>query len=186
MPTWFCHRDVFERVGGFESGRGVPEDLIFFYKHIDSGGRVQRVDETLLSYTYHPNAATFSVKAESIWHIRFNQLIKNVLCRKPWNSGFTIWNAGKQGRRFYRCLPDALKVNVRSFCDVDKKLIGTFYSYYDEARKREMGRKVPIVNFLDAEPPIVICFKLDLSQGSFEKNLQSLNLVEGKDYILFS
>ncbi len=63
MPTWFCHRSVFDRIfGGFdESGRGTPEDLIFFYRHLDAGGELIRADEILLIYRYHSNATTFSV-----------------------------------------------------------------------------------------------------------------------------
>jgi hypothetical protein len=53
---------MFYRVGGFdESGKGTPEDLIFFYRHLDLNGRVYRVDETLLTYRYHPLQTTFSV-----------------------------------------------------------------------------------------------------------------------------
>lgn len=64
MPTWFCHRKVFHRIpGGFdEGGRGVPEDLIFFYKHLDLGGQIERVDEVLLFYNYHKAATTFSIQ----------------------------------------------------------------------------------------------------------------------------
>lgn len=62
MPTWFCHRSVVDRVGGFsETGAGTPEDLIFFYRHLDMGGKVARVDKSLLLYFYHPSATTFSI-----------------------------------------------------------------------------------------------------------------------------
>ncbi|XP_033100312.1 UDP-GlcNAc:betaGal beta-1,3-N-acetylglucosaminyltransferase-like protein 1, partial [Anneissia japonica] len=38
MPTWFCSRKVFDNVGGFdESGKGTPEDLLFFIKHLELG-----------------------------------------------------------------------------------------------------------------------------------------------------
>jgi hypothetical protein len=38
MPTWFCSRIVYDRVpGGFrESTAGIPEDLVFFYDHLDA------------------------------------------------------------------------------------------------------------------------------------------------------
>lgn len=50
------------RVGGFdETGKGTPEDLIFFFRHLDLNGRVHRVDEVLLVYRYHPLQTTFSV-----------------------------------------------------------------------------------------------------------------------------
>uniref|UniRef100_A0A8C9P5M2 UDP-GlcNAc:betaGal beta-1,3-N-acetylglucosaminyltransferase like 1 n=1 Tax=Spermophilus dauricus TaxID=99837 RepID=A0A8C9P5M2_SPEDA len=62
MPTWFCSRAWFSHVGPFdEGGQGVPEDLLFFYQHLRKGGRVLRVDQTLLLYRYHPQAATLSV-----------------------------------------------------------------------------------------------------------------------------
>lgn len=120
MPTWFCHRSVYDRVGGFcESGKGTPEDLIFFYKHLDLGGTIVRANEVLLNYKYHLNATTFSVDKETIWQIRLHRLIETVLCKSPWNKTFSIWNAGKQGRKFYRYLPDYFKSRVVAFCDVD-------------------------------------------------------------------
>ncbi|TRY92139.1 hypothetical protein DNTS_031453 [Danionella cerebrum] len=62
MPTWFCSRRWFLRVGAFdERGKGVPEDLLFFYQSLRCGGGVVRVDECLLVYRYHPLAATHSV-----------------------------------------------------------------------------------------------------------------------------
>ncbi|KAK6638151.1 hypothetical protein RUM44_008579 [Polyplax serrata] len=62
MPTWFFSRTVFEKAGLFsESGKGTPEDLLFFYSHLESGGSVRRVEEVLVIYRYHPNCTTFSV-----------------------------------------------------------------------------------------------------------------------------
>lgn len=121
MPTWMCHRHIYERVeGGFsEEGAGCPEDLIFFYRHLDEGGKVMRVDECLLRYRYHTESTTFSIKAETIWNLRLQHLVTNRLQHSPWKEGFTIWNAGKQGRRFFRYLPIVQKRQVRAFCDVD-------------------------------------------------------------------
>ncbi|XP_077427563.1 queuosine-tRNA galactosyltransferase isoform X2 [Vanacampus margaritifer] len=63
MPTWFCSRDWFLTVGWFtEEGKGVPEDLIFFYESLRQGGLVTRVDRCLLAYRYHEKATTHSVK----------------------------------------------------------------------------------------------------------------------------
>lgn len=68
MPTWFCSRDWFLKVGPFdEGGKGVPEDLLFFYQSVRQGGGVGRVDQVLLLYRYHPTAATHSV-TESVPH----------------------------------------------------------------------------------------------------------------------
>jgi hypothetical protein len=63
QPTWLMPRAVFDRVGGYvEDGRGVPEDLIFFYKHIEMGGAICKVDQPLLIYRYHTTSACFAVK----------------------------------------------------------------------------------------------------------------------------
>ncbi|NWX85722.1 B3GNL protein, partial [Nothoprocta pentlandii] len=110
MPTWFCSREWFYHVGKFdEGGKGVPEDLLFFYKHIEKGGDVFRVDQCLLLYRYHPQAATHSVLEETIWNHRVRFLEDRVL--SCWTS-FTIWNAGKQGKKLYRSLSPANQKKV--------------------------------------------------------------------------
>uniref|UniRef100_A0A4X1V529 UDP-GlcNAc:betaGal beta-1,3-N-acetylglucosaminyltransferase like 1 n=1 Tax=Sus scrofa TaxID=9823 RepID=A0A4X1V529_PIG len=102
MPTWFCSRAWFSHVGPFdEGGRGVPEDLLFFYEHLRKGGGVVRVDRSLLMYRYHPAAATHAVLETTIWTLRVRFLEEQALPR--WAT-FTIWNAGRQGRRLYRSL----------------------------------------------------------------------------------
>lgn len=182
MPTWFCHRRVFDQVGGFsEEGAGTPEDLIFFFHHLRLGGKVLRHDEELLVYRYHPQATTFSIDEQTIWNLRMKELEARVLC--CWET-FTIWNAGKQGRKFYRSLSKEAQRKVVAFCDVDAKKVNSFYAY-EESPERPKP-KVPIVHFTEAHPPLVICMKLELTGGKFEENLASLQLEEGKDYHLFN
>lgn len=143
MPTWFCTRSVYDNVGGFdESGYGTPEDLIFFYKHLDLGGNVIRVDEELVIYTYHPDAATFSIKRELIWQIQLTRLQQHVL--PLWNT-FTVWNAGKWGRRFVRSLSPGNLKKVVAFCDVDKNKIGRLVELYCPF-KRKVITKLPVVD----------------------------------------
>ncbi|XP_041980827.1 UDP-GlcNAc:betaGal beta-1,3-N-acetylglucosaminyltransferase-like protein 1 [Aricia agestis] len=183
MPTWFCHRSVFEKIGGFdESGRGTPEDLIFFYAHIDIGGKLIRLNQELLIYTYHKNATTFSVTRNRIQEIQLNRLESVVLPRWKY---FTVWNAGKAGRRFVRMLSHKNKKKVTAFCDVDVNKIGRTIELYCHMERRVI-KKLPVLHFTEAKPPFVICVKLDMTNGDFEKNLESLNLTEGIDYILFS
>ncbi|KAK3859260.1 hypothetical protein Pcinc_034614 [Petrolisthes cinctipes] len=182
MPTWFCHCSVFERVGGFsEAGKGTPEDLIFFFNHVRHGGGVLRVDEELLVYRYHQQATTFSVHEDTIWALRIQEIENHVLC--SWDS-FTIWNAGKQGRKFYRSLSEANRRKVVAFCDVDVKKIGSFYTYEETTEKPKP--RVPIIHFKDTTPPLIICMKMGMTDGVFEENLASLNLKEGKDYHHFN
>ncbi|XP_069691183.1 queuosine-tRNA galactosyltransferase-like isoform X2 [Periplaneta americana] len=179
MPTWFCKRSVFDRIGGFsEEGKGTPEDLLFFYKHLDIKGRLWKVPECLLVYRYHPHATTFSIDENTIWSVRLERLQENVLI--SWTE-FTIWNAGKQGRRFYRSLQPKYQERVIAFCDVDVNKVGKTYT-----PPHQNKCMIPILHFTQMTPPVIICVKLDLTGGSFEENLKSLNLQEGRDYVLFS
>ena len=183
MPTWFCHKSVFESVGGFhEGGKGVPEDYLFFLKFLYSGGKLHRVDRPLLIYRHHPNATTLSVSEYTLWDIRIKEVEEKVLSK--WTN-FTIWNAGKQGRKFYRDISQSNREKVSCFCDVDSKKIskGVYVYELDTSSKKA---KVPIVHFKNAQKPFIICMKLGLTGGAFEANLSSLNLREGIDYVLFS
>ncbi|CAJ1053138.1 UDP-GlcNAc:betaGal beta-1%2C3-N-acetylglucosaminyltransferase-like protein 1 [Xyrichtys novacula] len=183
MPTWFCSRDWFLKVGPFnEGGKGIPEDLLFFYQSIRRGGGVARVDECLLVYRYHEKAATHSVTEETIWRLRVDFLQERVLSQ--WES-FTIWNAGKQGRKLYRCLNPINQKKVKAFCDVDENKIQKGYYTYEESKQRPKS-KIPILHYRDASAPFIICVKLDMTGGVLEENLNSLQLKEGRDYYHFN
>ncbi|XP_027481937.1 UDP-GlcNAc:betaGal beta-1,3-N-acetylglucosaminyltransferase-like protein 1 isoform X5 [Zalophus californianus] len=183
MPTWFCSRAWFSHVGPFdEGGQGVPEDLLFFYNHLRKGGGVVRVDQSLLLYRYHPDAATHSVLETTIWTHRVRFLEERVL---PHWAAFTIWNAGRQGRRLYRSLAAGTRRKVVAFCDVDENKIRKGFYCHEDSQERPKPR-VPILHFRAARPPFVICVKLDLTGGAFENNLRSLHLQEGRDFLHFS
>lgn len=183
MPTWFCHKSVYHKVGGFnESGQGTPEDLIFFYEHLDRGGELIKIDEDLVIYTYHEGATTVSIDRKTIWDIQIQRLERNVL---PQWQQFTIWNAGKCGRKLVRSLKLNNLRKIEAFCDVDPNKIGRVIELYNP-ETRSIIAKIPVIHFSKAKAPLLICVKLDLTNGEFEKNLKSLNLNEGTDYILFS
>ncbi|XP_077612082.1 queuosine-tRNA galactosyltransferase isoform X3 [Crocuta crocuta] len=189
MPTWFCSRAWFSHVGSFdEGGQGVPEDLLFFYDHLRKGGGVVRVDQCLLLYRYLPSAATHSVLESTIWTHRVHFLEERALPR--W-AAFTIWNAGRQGRRLYRSLTARAQRKVPpcpqvvAFCDVDENKIRKGFYCHEDSQERPKPR-IPILHFRAARPPFVICVKLDLTGGAFEDNLRSLHLQEGQDFLHFS
>ncbi|XP_068178122.1 queuosine-tRNA galactosyltransferase isoform X2 [Antennarius striatus] len=183
MPTWFCSRSWFLRLGLFdEGGKGIPEDLLFFYQIIREGWGMARVDKCLLVYRYHEKAATQSVTEETIWKLRVDFLQERVLSQ--WKS-FTIWNAGKLGRKLYRCLSPVNQKKVTAFCDVDEKKINKGFYTYEESQERPKP-KIPVLHYKAATAPFIICVKLDMTGGVLEENLNSLNLKEGKDYYHFN
>jgi len=142
MPTWFLSRAAFDNVeGGFlETGKGCPEDYVFFLEHVRRGGRVYRCDEILLTYRYHEGCETFSVDEKTIWDLRIEYFQEDVMSKWSHDEGeklersdegkqrqkdkpdvWTIWNAGKQGRKFYRSLSPENRRKIGFFCDVDPK-----------------------------------------------------------------
>ena len=92
-----------------------------------------------------------------IWDLRLARLEQHYL--EKWSDGFTIWNAGKQGRRLYRSLQEQYRSRVVSFCDVDVKKIRQGNYIYENSELRPKP-KVPIVHFTTAKPPFVICVKM--------------------------
>lgn len=182
QPTWFCERAVFDRAGPFSvAGKGTPEDLLFFYHHLELGGKLLKVERPLLLYRYHSDCESFNVNRWTIWEARVKAIVDHVICK--WEQ-FTIWNAGKEGRRFYRSLSHDDQQKVVAFCDVDVKKINKGFYIYEESDIIPKP-KVPIIHYREAHPPLLIYVKWDLTEGEFE-NLASLNLLEGKDYYLFS
>ena len=138
------------------------------------GGALHRVDEPLVLYRYHAAAASHAIPRRTILRHRVAALAEAVLSR--WGA-FSIWGAGRDGRDFFKALPPKLRGRVREFCDVDPDKVGTTYQYYEW--------EVPVVHFRDVRPPFITCVALDRTDGAFEANLASLNLIEGIDYYHF-
>lgn len=101
-----------------------------------------------------------------IWNLRLEELERKILVK--WKS-FTIWNAGKQGRKFYKSLSEESKNKVVAFCDVDSHKIGKKFHHYDSARRLNL-REVSIKHFRDAKPPFIICVKM-VNDTSSKRNI---------------
>ncbi|PWA14979.1 hypothetical protein CCH79_00014301 [Gambusia affinis] len=114
MPTWFCSRKLFMKVGLF-----------------DEGGK-------------------------TIWKLRVDFLQERVLSQ--WES-FTIWNAGKQGRKLYRSLSLISQKKVKAFCDVDENKIQKRFYTHEESKERPKPT-VPVLHYKEATGPFIICVKL--------------------------
>lgn len=93
---------------------------------------------------------------DTIWNIRLKRLEERILSN--WLQ-FTIWNAGKQGRKFYNSLSENNQLKVVGMCDVDVNKIGKFYEHYNSETKK-VNRKIPIVHFLEGVKPFIICVKM--------------------------
>ncbi len=97
--------------------------------------------------------------------------------RPEWQR-FTVWGYGNYGKKFVNRLGKEAASRVVAFCDVDPHKIGMKY-YITSCKKH-----VPIVHFLDAKPPLIICVASKRAVG-LEENIKKLNLREGVDYYHF-
>uniref|UniRef100_A0A1I7ULY0 Glyco_trans_2-like domain-containing protein n=1 Tax=Caenorhabditis tropicalis TaxID=1561998 RepID=A0A1I7ULY0_9PELO len=184
-PTWFISRALFEKVGGFRTDipNGFPEDLDFFYKCLSIPQcNFAKVPEDIVMYRYHPNCASHNVTEQTIWNFRLQRLKEHYI--KKWDK-FTIWSAGKQGKRFFKNLDEDEKTKVREFCDIDESKIGRgIHEEFDE-KERKVTHKVPIVNIENAKPPLVVCVKLDLTHGDLERIIERKGWKEHVDLVYF-
>eukprot|EP00300_Choanocystis_sp_HF-7_P004692 c13656_g1_i1.p1 GENE.c13656_g1_i1~~c13656_g1_i1.p1 ORF type:complete len:334 (+),score=64.58 c13656_g1_i1:135-1136(+) len=173
MPTWFIHRSVFDHVGQFsEDMPHCPEDMIFFYHHTSLGKPLIRVDEQLLTYRYHANAQHLAVSSQKILACRAQALESEILQHWP---TFSIWGANKEGKSLFKLLSEDVQRKVVCFYDVSAKKIGGTVT----------NLNLPVVHFSKAKPPVVTAVKLDLTGGGFERNLQTMGWVEGRDFVFF-
>ncbi|CAJ0956422.1 unnamed protein product, partial [Mesorhabditis belari] len=184
-PTWCVSRAIFDRIGGFndEHAKGFPEDLDFFYRALDFGVKLVKIDEPLVEYRYHPDCATFGVFEETIWNLRIQRLQTRFLDNL---ANFSIWSVGKQGKRFFKSLSTKNKSKVAAFYDVDeRKVQHGKYEEYDEINRRVVAT-IPVMHIKEATPPIIICVKLDLTGGDLENFIAEKHWIEGVDYVHFS
>eukprot|EP00026_Physarum_polycephalum_P010444 Phypoly_transcript_10608.p1 GENE.Phypoly_transcript_10608~~Phypoly_transcript_10608.p1 ORF type:complete len:174 (+),score=33.03 Phypoly_transcript_10608:740-1261(+) len=167
-------KSLFTKIGGYDdTGPGTPEDLIFFHKHLDLGGGLYKVDLPLVYYRYHHTSQSKQIHRLDLVQVRMDAFERRVLSK--WGN-FTIWSAGRDGKKFFNLLTDENKAKVVAFCDIDPKKIGTKYV------NSKTHHQIPIIHFKEAKPPLVICVALDRTNGEFEENVNALNLVEGVDY----
>jgi len=187
QPTWFFHRDVFDRVGGYVEHQSkvselrpdekkpemTPSDLYFFHRHLDFGGKLIRINKPLVIYRHVSGSVCSRIPRRQLLRARLDPFQRRVLC--DWKQ-FTIWGAGRDGKNFYNDLTEESRDKVVAFCDIDEKKIKRGYH---DSRRRKI---VPVVHFSQAKPPIVICVAMGRSGGALERNIASLGLKEGIDY----
>uniref|UniRef100_A0A915IQL4 Glycosyltransferase 2-like domain-containing protein n=1 Tax=Romanomermis culicivorax TaxID=13658 RepID=A0A915IQL4_ROMCU len=187
-PTWFCSRRLYDVIGGFsDNGRtGFPEDLDFFYKALRKGACLYKVDDSLVTYRYHSDCASFSVSEETILSIRVAEFERIILEKRGNWSKFSIWNVGKSGKKFFNALKPENRRKVLCFGDIDsQKIDRKFFECYvrnNNTKKFVIQFKLPIIHISELQPPVVICVKMDLTGGMLEKYVEEKNWIEGENY----
>lgn len=185
-PSWFMHRNVYNRVAELRGGIGyvetsdnlsrIPEDLFFFLDHLQLGGTLSKCNLPLVQYRYSANSWSIGTKSIDLQKVRISYLQQRVL--DHWDN-FSIWGYGRDGRRFLNLLSEKNARKVVSFCDVDFNKIGR--SYFSSI----IREYIPIIHFRDVKPPFIVCVGSKKAGGFLEKNIEECNFIEGIDYFHF-
>ena len=218
-PTWFMPAATARDLGGFPEV--LAEDMQFFYAAITKGCRLERVQGTaeaspadgaaageatapqlpvaqpLLIYRNHASNLSGRTPFAYLHSMRVAALVSLVLESPAYphfsapGATFSIWNAGKAGKRFYRALSPALRLRVREFCDIDPQKIARGVFEAHEPGQREPARRVPIVSWESVHSPCIICVRQELeedeSQREFKRRLEIVKgWTEGQDYFFLS
>lgn len=79
----------------------IPEDLVFFLQHVTVGGKLGRVDEPLVSYTYSEQSCSYKIDRRFLIRLRAKFLERYILSQ--WDE-FSIWSVGRDGKTFFNAL----------------------------------------------------------------------------------
>ena len=194
QPTWFCHRAVFDKVGGYYDGNDIsePEDLIFFLTHLELGGRLKRVEKSLLLYRYHQSNLSYTRSMMKLFQTRLRFFERRVLSSPAWADGFVVWGAGRGGQEFIREIQPDYRMKITAMCDFDVSADDQNKRFFEETYELPDGSKqvikIPIIHFEQVtQGPIACSVGPKRGRTQFETNVKSvrdrLGLVEGKTFI---
>lgn len=185
-PTWCYHRRIWERVGGYVEDTRIGEDIVFFHRHLETGGRLQRVPRPLLSYRCHPGQRSWRLPRQAVQEAKVSAFERQVLdvaaVGSPWQDGFAVVGAGRDARTFCRSMSVAGRAKITAFHDVDPKKINTTINL--PGGLGEPDRQVPILpQAALVSGPFVVCVALERGYGVESAIVDGRpDAVEGVDY----
>jgi len=149
--------------------------MIFFYEHLRLGGELYKVEKDLLLYRYHATMTSHKISRATLMEYRVRAFEQQILSNPSWAT-FMIWGCGRDGKKFYKTLPEIHQQKVIAFCDVNPRKIGT-----KMVLNHQTKHSIPVLHWTQILPPFVTCVALDRFT-EFENNLTSLNLKEGINF----
>ena len=151
----------------------LAEDLRLFYAHLfypynhetpsQGNGELKlvRTFNPLFSYRHREGQSqSASTPRKLLLQLRAKAFVDTIVSRdEKWKHGFIIWGAGRDGKEFFKALPEFAKSLVKAFVDVDEKKIST--GYYSVPKEVDQGDekiiekkkqkkeiyKIPIIHF---------------------------------------
>eukprot|EP00933_Yihiella_yeosuensis_P072387 TRINITY_DN80775_c0_g1_i1.p1 TRINITY_DN80775_c0_g1~~TRINITY_DN80775_c0_g1_i1.p1 ORF type:complete len:503 (-),score=88.66 TRINITY_DN80775_c0_g1_i1:55-1563(-) len=158
-PTWLYHRRIWERVGGYTQDTSVGEDIVYFHKHLESGGRLHRVSDALLTYRCHPGQRSWRLPRRAVQDAKVAAFERQVLASSWQGKSFAVVGAGRDARDFCRSLSTAGRTRVTAFHEVDPKKIGRSIAL--PGAPGEPIRQIPVLEQAELTLPFVVCVALE-------------------------
>ena len=175
-PSVMLRRELTERFGGYRDGP-FPEDYELWLRWLESGVRMAKLEQTLLSWRDRPDRLTRTdsrYSVEAFYRTKAPYIYRWLEKHNPHHPAVIVWGSGRTTRQRLRFLTD-LGVSVEAYVDIDPRKIGY----------RIEGARVIIPDELPAPGA---CFVLQwvASRGAraeIEAELASRGFRLGRDYL---
>ena len=181
QPTWFFHRDAWNKAGRYDDDGGTCDDLRFFLRHVGRGGSLHRVEEDLVVYTLSDGLSSMTHR-KALVRCRVAAFSTQILDGDWKGRKIHVWGAGRDGRCFLNELDALGRVNaVEALYDVDEAKIGRYHN-------GATGLSMPVRHVDEIRAPFVVCVSMRNPElVSFVRAAaKRLGAIEGTDYYHFN
>jgi glycosyltransferase involved in cell wall biosynthesis len=181
QPTWFFHRDLWNKAGGYDDDGGTCDDLRFFLRHVGRGGLLHRVEEDLVVYTLSEGLSSMTHR-KALVKCRVAAFSTQILDGDWKGRKIHVWGAGRDGRCFLNELALLGRVNaVEALYDVDSAKIGKYHN-------GATGLSMPVRHVDEIRAPFVVCVSMRNPQlvAYVQAAAKRLGAIEGTDWFQFN
>ena len=181
QPTWFFHRDAWNKAGRYDADGETCDDLRFFLRHVGRGGLLHRVEEDLVVYALSDGLSAMTHRKELV-RCRAAAFATQILDGDWKGRKIHVWGAGRDGRCFLNELALLGRAStVEALYDVDDAKIGKYHN-------GATGLSMPVRHVDEIRAPFVVCVSMRNPElVSFVRAAaKRLGAIEGTDYLHFN
>jgi hypothetical protein len=179
-PTYFAHRAVFERLGGYRVGP-FTEDYDLLLRADEQGIDLAKIPEILLRWREHSDRLTHTCETlteDGLRRLKVAHLVqRHRKCQLGAGRPWVLWGVGPKGKRWLRNLL-AEDLPVSSAVDIDPKKIG---------RRLRNGlipvREISWLAQTNPRPFVLLTVGLEGVRAIQRAHLEDLGWVEGDDFL---
>lgn len=124
-PSVMFRRELTERLGAYRDGP-FPEDYELWLRWLESGVRMAKLEQTLLSWRDRPDRLTRTdsrYSVEAFYRTKAPYIYRWLEKHNPHHPAVIVWGSGRTTRQRLRFLTD-LGVRVEAYVDIDPRKIG--------------------------------------------------------------